>query len=54
MKIACVQMNINFGEPEPNFHAVEKYIEKQQHSMQIQLYFQKCGILATHSPNLTA
>ena len=28
MKIACVQMNINFGEPEPNFHAVEKYIRE--------------------------
>ena len=27
MKIACVQMNINFGDPETNFHAVEKYIE---------------------------
>ena len=28
MKIACVQMNINFGEPETNFHAVEKYIRE--------------------------
>ena len=27
MKIACVQMNINFGDPETNFRAVEKYIE---------------------------
>ena len=27
MKIACVQMNIHFGEPEKNFPAVEKYIE---------------------------
>ena len=28
MKIACVQMNIHFGEPETNFHAVEKYIRE--------------------------
>lgn len=28
MKIACVQMNIAFGEPEKNFLAVQKYIEE--------------------------
>ena len=28
MKIACVQMNISFGEPEKNFAAVEKYIKE--------------------------
>ncbi len=27
MKIACVQMNIHFGEPAKNFTTVEKYIE---------------------------
>lgn len=26
MKIACVQMNIDFGEPEKNYTAVEKYV----------------------------
>src|SRR4051794_21808978 len=26
MKMACVQMNIEFGKPETNFTAVEKYI----------------------------
>ena len=28
MKIACVQMNISYGEPEKNFAAVEKYIKE--------------------------
>ena len=28
MKIACVQMNIHFGEPAKNFTTVEKYIEE--------------------------
>lgn len=28
MKIACVQMNIAFGEPEKNFAAVKKYLEE--------------------------
>ncbi|MFJ5622809.1 carbon-nitrogen family hydrolase [Peribacillus loiseleuriae] len=28
MKIACVQMDIAFGEPEKNFTAIEKYIEE--------------------------
>lgn len=28
MKIACVQMDITFGEPEGNYAAVEKYIEE--------------------------
>lgn len=27
MKIACVQMNIHYGEPEKNFAAIEKYIK---------------------------
>ncbi|MGE8080148.1 carbon-nitrogen family hydrolase [Peribacillus loiseleuriae] len=28
MKIACVQMNIAFGEPDKNFTTIEKYIEE--------------------------
>ena len=28
MKIACVQMDILYGEPEKNFAAIEKYIEE--------------------------
>lgn len=32
MKIAVVQMNIHFGEPEKNFKQVEKYIEDAAHN----------------------
>ncbi|WP_409971282.1 nitrilase-related carbon-nitrogen hydrolase [Bacillus sp. Bva_UNVM-123] len=28
MKIACVQMNIVFADPEKNFLTVEKYVEE--------------------------